>query len=94
MLISLSLRTMSIFFFSPPMLLSASNTMPDGNAPSPITATAWLSLRPIRSSPAFSPETVETLQPAWPVMNRSYSLSPGCGNPINPPLVRIVWNRS
>ena len=42
----LSLRMTSIFRFRWPALLSASKTIPDGNAPSPITATLW------RSSPA------------------------------------------
>ena len=39
--------------------------------PSPITATDFLPLSPSRSSAAFIPRTVETLAPAWPVMNKS-----------------------
>lgn len=92
--ILLSFSTTIMFWAMPPMLLSASNTIPLGNAPSPMTATACRSFRPSRSSPALRPLTVLTLHPAWPVMNRSYSLSPGWGKPISPPRVRIVWNWS
>jgi hypothetical protein len=37
----LSLRITSRFFFSHPALFIASKTMPDGSAPSPMTATLW-----------------------------------------------------
>ena len=94
MLIWLSLSTTRTFWPIPPMLLNASNTIPLGSAPSPITATACRSVRPSRSSAALSPLIVLTLHPAWPVMNRSNGLSWGFGKPISPPLVRIVWNRS
>ena len=39
--ILLSLRMTISFFFSPPALFIASKTMPEGKAPSPITATTW-----------------------------------------------------
>ena len=44
----------------PPALLSASKTMPDGKAPSPMTATLWRSARPMSSSPTFRPSAGET----------------------------------
>ena len=88
--ILLSFSTTSTFWFKPAMLLNASNTTPDTKAPSPMTATALRSVSPSKSSAALRPDTVETLEPAWPVMNRSYSLSCGLGKPIRPPLVRIV----
>ena len=88
----LSFNTISRFFRTPLTLFNASNTMPEGNAPSPITATEWRSTSPLSSSPLCSPKAVETLQPACPVMNKSYSLSAGLGYPIKPPFVRIVPN--
>ena len=75
-------------------LFRASKTIPEGNAPSPITATECRSGWPVSSSPARRPRAVEGAQPAWPVMNRSKGLSEGFGYPISPPLVRIVWIES
>ena len=62
------------------MLFRASNTMPLGNAPSPMTATA---LRLVLAEQVVAAPQArrswQTLLPAWPVMNRSYSLSCGLG---------------
>ncbi len=59
-------------FFSPPALFIASNTRPQENAPSPMTATTRRSSSGrTRSSPHFSPNAAETLAPACPVTNRS-----------------------
>ena len=44
-------------WFMPAMLLSASKTMPETNAPSPITATACRSFSPFKSSADFRPAT-------------------------------------
>jgi len=77
--ILLSLRMISRRFLRNPALLSASKTMPEGSAPSPITATERRSSRPQRPSPLASPRAVDTLDPACPVMNRSYGLSSGFG---------------
>ena len=57
--ILLSLRMTSSFFFRPLALLNASKTMPEGKAPSPMTATEWRSVSPARSSPTFRPSAVD-----------------------------------
>ena len=46
---------MTRFFFRPLVLLIASKTMPEANAPSPITATAW--------RPSAGRKVVAALQP-------------------------------
>ena len=54
--ILLSLSTTIRFFFSPPAWFMASKTMPEGKAPSPMTATTWRSSSGrSSSSPHLSP---------------------------------------
>ena len=77
--ILLSLRMTSSFFFSPLAWLNASKTMPEGRAPSPMTATRMSIGLAGQLVADLEPQGGRGAQPACPVMNRSKGLSDGLG---------------
>ena len=98
MLISLSLRMISIGCLALPRWLSASIVSPAPIAASP-TQTAIRCRRAgsvlgRRSRAAARPTPTDTPVPAWPPSKTSCSLSPRRGKPPTPPTWRSVSNRS
>ena len=80
----LSFRMMSISVSATPAWFIPSKARPAVMAPSPITATTFLSFSPLYFAAIAIPNAAEIEVEEWPTPNVSYSLSLRLGKPLRP----------